>query len=73
VADVGKGVLGFDPLAELGAPGGSLLALAQIGQQHLVWMDGNAAPVAAGGAAGRPRPHRPQGLTPISTQAIRRS
>ena len=38
MADVGEGVLGFDPLAELGAPGGSLLALAQFGQQRLVWM-----------------------------------
>src|SRR5258708_2146028 len=60
VADVGQGVLDLDALAQPGSPGRGLLALAQLGQQRLVGVDGDAAAVAAGGAllpqrAGRAR------------------
>jgi hypothetical protein len=51
VADVGEGVLDRDALAELRAPSWGLLALAQLGEQRLVGVDNDAAPVAAGGAA----------------------
>ena len=51
VPDVGEGVLDLDAFAQFRAPVRGLLALAQLGEQGLVGMDGDAAPVAAGGAA----------------------
>src|SRR5271165_908184 len=58
VPDVGEGVLDGDAFAQFRAPLSGLLALAQLGQQRLVGMDGDAAPVAAGGAAGPQRAGR---------------
>jgi hypothetical protein len=55
VPDVGEGVLDGDPFAQFRPPLRGLLALAQLGQQRLIGVDGDAAPVAAGGAAGPQR------------------
>ena len=51
VPDVGEGVLDGDAFAQLRAALRGLLALAQLGQQRLVGVDGDAAPAGAGGAA----------------------
>jgi hypothetical protein len=51
VPDVGQGVLDSDAFAQFRASFRSVLALAQLGEQRLVGMDGDAAPVAAGRAA----------------------
>jgi hypothetical protein len=58
VPDVGEGVLDLGAFAQLGSSFRGLLAAAQLGQQHLVGMDGYAASVAAGGA---PCPQRARG------------
>ena len=55
VPDVGQGVLDGDAFAEFRASLRGVLPLAQLGQQRLAGMDGDAVAVAAGGAAGRPR------------------
>jgi len=52
VPDVGQGVLDGDAFAQLRPPMWGLLALAQLGQQRLVGVDGDRAPGRAGRAAG---------------------
>jgi hypothetical protein len=51
LADVGQGVLYGGALAELGAPGRRLLAVAQFLEQSLIRVDRDAAAVAAAGTA----------------------
>jgi hypothetical protein len=51
VAHVRQGMLHLHPLAQPRAAGRGLLALAQLDQQALVGMHGDAAPARAGGAA----------------------
>jgi len=44
IPDVCHGVFNGDPLAQFGAPGGGLLACAEVGQEALIGVDADAAP-----------------------------